>query len=258
MAEEYEPPRVQGSNAGWYVFLLAAMVVGAGAGYYFFIYSPDQQRIEEARQNEQGQVAEEAKKKAEEEARAAALAGEQKRKDDEAKAAAAKPDAGPADAGPKAAATVDAGSPGSADGGVAAPVKHDFDWYLAQGDRMRDREKADKALEMYGIAADMEQDRVEPTAGKGWALLDLGKHLQAEAAFQQALRQNARYAPAIMGLAETYRAMGKNEQAVEHYQKYLDVLPNGPEANVARSNIERLKSAPAPAPAPTPEPTTPP
>jgi regulator of sirC expression with transglutaminase-like and TPR domain len=52
-----------------------------------------------------------------------------------------------------------------------------------------------------------------------------------------------------MGLAETYRAMKKNEKAVEWYQKYLDVLPNGPEANVAKINIERLspkKEEPAP------------
>ena len=147
----------------------------------------------------------------------------------------------------KPAPVVDAGV--VADKPVAPAPKRDFEWYVEQGDKLRDREKPAKALEMYGEAADLEPERVEPIAGRGLALLDMGKPLQAEAAFQEAMKLNGRYAPAIMGMAETYRAMKKNEKAVEWYQKYLEVLPNGPEANVARSNIERLgakKEEPAP------------
>jgi regulator of sirC expression with transglutaminase-like and TPR domain len=44
-----------------------------------------------------------------------------------------------------------------------------------------------------------------------------------------------------MGMAEALRTLGKNEQAIEYYQRYLDVLPNGSEAAVARNSIERLK-----------------
>jgi hypothetical protein len=44
-----------------------------------------------------------------------------------------------------------------------------------------------------------------------------------------------------MGLAESYRFQGKKEMAIAMYQKYLDSFPNGPEAGVARANIERLK-----------------
>jgi tetratricopeptide (TPR) repeat protein len=87
----------------------------------------------------------------------------------------------------------------------------------------------------------MKPERAEPIAGRGLALLDMGKQLQAEASFEQALKLNSRYGPALMGMAETYRYMNKSEKAIEYYQKYLDVLPDGPESNVARTQLERLK-----------------
>jgi tetratricopeptide (TPR) repeat protein len=127
-----------------------------------------------------------------------------------------------------------------------APVKRepvrDFDWYVAQGDRLRDREKPEAALDAYGKAEDLGPDRAEPLAGKGLALLDMGQKPAAEAAFQSALKINSRYGVAIMGLAETYRAMGNKANAIKWYERYLDVLPNGPEAPVATEAIRRLKS----------------
>ncbi|HYX91038.1 MAG TPA: tetratricopeptide repeat protein [Myxococcaceae bacterium] len=120
------------------------------------------------------------------------------------------------------------------------PVK-DFDWYMAQGDRLRDRDRIKAALEAYRAAAELAPRRAEPVAGKGFALLDLGQKAQAEAAFREALRLNPRYAVAVIGLAETYRQMGKNAEAVEQYERYLEILPEGSEAPVAKAAIERLK-----------------
>jgi tetratricopeptide (TPR) repeat protein len=112
---------------------------------------------------------------------------------------------------------------------------------MSQGDRLRDRDKPEAALDMYAQAAELRPTRAEPVAGRGLALLDMGNPLAAQAAFEEALRLNARYGPAIMGLAEAFRLQGNHEKAVEYYQRYLDVLPNGAEASVARNNIERLK-----------------
>lgn len=147
--------------------------------------------------------------------------------------------------------TVDAGVVAQAAGTEAGgdPVKvstkaepvRDFDYYMAQGDKLREREKAAAALEAYGKAAELNPESAEPVAGKGLALLDLGRAVQAEAAFNQALRLNGRYGVAIMGLAETFRSLGNKEKAIEYYQKYLDDVPNGAEAPVARSAIKRLQ-----------------
>jgi cytochrome c-type biogenesis protein CcmH/NrfG len=244
---DWDAPVVRrSSGAGWIFFLVVAAMVGGGVGYYFAIYLPDQERLAEERAEDPERQAEE-QAAAEAEAKAKADTEEKARLEKEALAAAQapQPDAGAVAAvvAPPAPvlAPVDAGSPDAGSKPIAPPVKRDFEWYVAQGDRLRDREKASQALEMYGQAADLEPERVEPAAGRGLALLDMGKTLQAEAAFQEAIKLNSRYAPAIMGLAETYRALKKNEQAIEMYKKYLDVLPNGPESNVARSNIERLK-----------------
>jgi tetratricopeptide (TPR) repeat protein len=148
------------------------------------------------------------------------------------------PDAG----APAVAAVVDAGAP-VVDAGAPVVVeqKKTFDWYLAQGDRLREREKPEQALDFYGKASDLKPERVEPITGRGLALLDMANPSAAAATFESALKMNSRYGPAIMGLAEAYRIEGKNEKAIEYYQRYLDVLPNGAEAAVARNSIERLK-----------------
>jgi tetratricopeptide (TPR) repeat protein len=121
-----------------------------------------------------------------------------------------------------------------------APVR-DFDYYMTQGNRLRERERSEAALEAYGEAAELEPDRAEPYSGRGMAYLDLGDTHQAETEFKQALKINANYGEAIIGLAETYRSQGKKAEAIRYYERYLEILPNGPEASVARSAIERLK-----------------
>ncbi|MGA9525154.1 MAG: tetratricopeptide repeat protein, partial [Myxococcaceae bacterium] len=148
-----------------------------------------------------------------------------------------------ADAGVNAAAlpavAEDAGTTAAA-GTKAAPVRG-FDEYVSLGDRLRVRERYDSALDAYDKAIALKPDRAEPVAGRGLTLLDLGQRSEAESAFREALRLNPRYAVAVMGLAETYRHMGRNTDAIEYYKRYLDILPNGPEAPVAKAALERLK-----------------
>lgn len=169
------------------------------------------------------------------------------------------PDAGLADAGtdagmPPDAGATDAGAPladAGTDGGTApdagAPVAkrpepvRDFDYWIAQGDRQRERERADPAMSAYDKASELAPDRAEPYAGRGLVHLDLGDYSLAEAEFLRALKLNPRYAVALMGLAETYRSQGKKAEAIRYYERYLEVLPNGPEAAVARSALERLR-----------------
>lgn len=119
------------------------------------------------------------------------------------------------------------------------PVR-DFDWYMDQGDRFRDRERTQPALDAYAQAAQLQPTRAEPVTGRGLTLLDQGSYPQAAAAFQQALKLNPRYGVAVMGLAEAFRLQGNNPEAVRYYRRYLEISPNGAEAGVARSQIERL------------------
>jgi hypothetical protein len=119
--------------------------------------------------------------------------------------------------------------------------RRDFDWLLRRADKLREQEKPEDALEMYGKAADLRPNRAEAVAGKGLALFDMGQKLPAEAAFKRALELDPKSGTALIGLAETYRSMQRLEEAIAYYEKYLNTLPDGPEAGVARSSIRRLR-----------------
>jgi len=247
-------------GAGKWVALLLLLLGGGGYGFYAFYWEPQQRAKQETaeaeRVREQAAVEAEAKRRAEAERKAEAARKDAERQEAERQEA-ERQEAERKAAAEKLAASVDAGVPEPV---VVAPVesppvesppvpvvtpppepKRSFDGYMRQGDRLREREKSEAALDAYAKAAEMEPSRAEPIAGRGLALLDMGSKLQAQAAFEQALRLNPRYGVALMGLAETYRAQGKNADAIRYYERYLDVLPNGSEAPVARANIKKLQ-----------------
>lgn len=151
------------------------------------------------------------------------------------------PAAGTAPRTAAVARTVAAGKPAVVEAGRPADAKRAFDGLIERADRLRERERPEAALDLYGKAHELKPERVEPVAGRGLSLLDLRNLPAAQAAFHQALKLNERYGPAIMGLAEAYRIQGNHPKAVEFYQRYLEVLPEGVEAAVARNNIQRLK-----------------
>jgi predicted Zn finger-like uncharacterized protein len=235
----------KGGSGKWIALVLAGLGVGGGVGWYFGVYEPEQRRLTEERASTQARLDEEARLRAIVPTPVIILDASV---EPEAEVDAGPPDAGAvvdagvADAGKP---TVDAGVPVVDAGTASAPLvveqKKSFDWYLAQGDRLRERDKPEAALDFYSKAADLKPERVEPITGRGLALLDMANPSAAEATFETALKLNSRYGPAIMGLAEAYRIGGKNEKAIELYQRYLEVLPNGAEAAVARNSIERLK-----------------
>jgi predicted Zn finger-like uncharacterized protein len=115
-----------------------------------------------------------------------------------------------------------------------------FDWYVQQGLHLRDRGQSQPALEMYDKADALDAQSAEPPTGKGYCLLDQGRHEASIAQFQEALRRNGRFHDAILGLAEAYKERGDKAKAIETYKRYLEEAPDGPEASLARTTIERL------------------
>jgi predicted Zn finger-like uncharacterized protein len=249
--QELEPSyrsRKKPKSSGLTVVLML-LLLGAGAYFAFtYVWEPRQR---EAELNRQAEAAAATKKAEDEEA---------------ARNAQLSADGGVPDAG----LAVDAGIPAAPDAGTLAakppvpPVEEeevveeeeeepaprarrrpaarlDFDGAMRQADALRDKGRHDKAMDLYGQAAEMEPDRAEPIAGKALVFFEREQFVQAEAAFRQALKLNPRYGVAIMGLAETYRAQDKAEPAIQQFEKYLEVLPNGPDANVAKNALRQLK-----------------
>jgi predicted Zn finger-like uncharacterized protein len=227
--------RVKRSGSGPLVTVLLLLGLLGMGGYFGYVYWWEP-REREARLNAEAEAA--AKKaKAQAEKDAAAAAALPPPVVDAGVVEAVAPPPPPPEPEP---VVVDAGPPPAPMKAKAAVIK-DYDYYLRRAEVLREKGRNDQAMDMYGQAADLEPTRAEPVAGRGLVFLDQGKHLQAEASFKQALKLNPRYGVALIGLAETYRSQAKNEEAVAQYERYLEVLPNGPEANVARNALSKLK-----------------
>jgi tetratricopeptide (TPR) repeat protein len=112
---------------------------------------------------------------------------------------------------------------------------------MAEANRRRTHERASSALAAYDRALALRPLRSDAHAGRGLALLDLGRRPEALAEFQRALELDPRDGVAVLGLAETYRSLGRSEEARRAYQRYLDGWPGGAEAQAARAALESLK-----------------
>ncbi|GEM_PF-747674 len=164
----------------------------------------------------------------------------------------ATPDAGPNPVQQPVAATPDAGSgkPTAEKPTTEKPAvdpddkpkpKMSFDRLLSQAERTRDRGNSSKASGMFMKAMELEPERAEPHVGLGWCFVDQEKFSAAMGEFDRAVQLNPSYAEAYLGLGEVYKFRGDKFNAIKNYQKYLTILPDGPEAPVAKNNIAQLK-----------------
>jgi tetratricopeptide (TPR) repeat protein len=112
---------------------------------------------------------------------------------------------------------------------------------LADADRLRNRGRTSEALGVYARVLELEPVNAEALAGRGSCYLEQSQYAPAKASFEEALRGNANYPDALMGLAETYRYEGRRADAVTYYRKYLAAHPHGRDAAAAQSAIDALQ-----------------
>jgi predicted Zn finger-like uncharacterized protein len=112
---------------------------------------------------------------------------------------------------------------------------------LAEARRLREGNRSEQALDLYGRILSDEPENVEALAGRGLCYFDLEQYAPAEASLQEALRLSPTQADALLGLAETSRAQGRKADAIALFERYLAAHPEGDEAAVARNAINQLK-----------------
>jgi tetratricopeptide (TPR) repeat protein len=241
-------------RAAWLMLLLTIALLGGG-GYFGYMYywQPQQQKEQAAAresaraaqvQAEKDRAAALARSKAIEEARAK-IAQETKSADEGPSSQAASPP----DGAVNPPSSSDAAGPGAKKDTLSGTAERasrpepprNFDYYMTQGYRHLEKRSPTLAVEAFGKAADLRPDRAEPFGGRGLALLKMGDLTQAESSFQEALKLNPNFGIAVIGLAKTYLSQGKKDKAADYYGKYLEILPDGPEANGAKLALKRLR-----------------
>ena len=87
-----------------------------------------------------------------------------------------------------------------------------------------------------------EPNSPQALAAQGYVALHRQRYIQAIRFFRLALMSNPPNGTALFGLAEGYRASGQHTAALRTYRRYMDLMPNGPEAMQARAHIRALES----------------
>ena len=121
-----------------------------------------------------------------------------------------------------------------------APRGRDYAWYIDRGDTLLRSGQHNQAWEMYQAATRVRPAGSEALTGLGYVALEQGNANEAASRFRQAAGQG--YADAYIGLGAAYRRLGRNEHALTAYERYLERLPSGPRAAVARRQVEELRA----------------
>jgi predicted Zn finger-like uncharacterized protein len=151
----------------------------------------------------------------------------------------------PADAGPEAA--VAAAEP--ADKPAEKPPEVSYEKAVADADHLLETGHGDKARLLYRAALQVKPGAPEALAGLGYVALDRGRTGLALSFFKRALSSNSSFGPALFGLAETQRALGQDDHALENYRRYVGADPRGEDVQAARRHIHMLEAQAAQAPA---------
>jgi predicted Zn finger-like uncharacterized protein len=138
----------------------------------------------------------------------------------------------------------DAGGPEGGGGG--------YDKLVAQGDRLSENGHAREARKLYEKALALQPSGLAAITGLGYCDLDGEKFSAAVDHFKHALSLQASYGEALIGLAEAYKLRGDKHEALGWYKQYLERLPNGPKAAMARNNVRDLDPHAAGAPGASP------
>jgi len=112
---------------------------------------------------------------------------------------------------------------------------------VRRADELRGRSQYGPAREHYEAALAQRPSGSEALNGMGNVLLQTGDANGAAARFRQAASQG--YGEAYIGLGRAYRRLGRSSDAIASFERYLQRMPSGPHASVARRQIEELRGS---------------
>ncbi len=93
------------------------------------------------------------------------------------------------------------------------------------------------ARERYYMAVELDENYVEARVNLGCILAEGGQYDLAASAFEGALAFHDEFPDAHYHLARTLDDLGRPEQAVEHWSRFLELAPDSPWAATARQRL---------------------
>jgi predicted Zn finger-like uncharacterized protein len=142
---------------------------------------------------------------------------------------------------PAVAAATGGGGGGGGEGGAGAGGGN-VEAMLTRALRAQENGQAAQAIELFEAVLERQPGNIDAMSGIGYCNLDRGNKGQAISWFRRALGGGGgSFGPAIIGLAETYKAQGQKAEALKWYRRYIEVHPGGRDAALARSNVGRLE-----------------
>jgi tetratricopeptide (TPR) repeat protein len=131
--------------------------------------------------------------------------------------------------------------PEPAPAAAPAPVEPEtFESAFTKGQKAQRNGRSKEAVRLLTTALELKPDDAKATLSLGWAQLDLGRSDAALKSFKAALAAGS-MPEAQFGVGETLRTMGRTTDAVAAFEKYLELAPNGPDAETARNAIAALQ-----------------
>ena len=111
---------------------------------------------------------------------------------------------------------------------------------LKRAQRALERGDSQEAYELFYEALDRDGRDAKALTGLGWTLIQMGKHSSAAIQFKRAISIDPDLISAYLGLAKAERNKGNAKGAVRIYEQFLERFPSAREANIARTQRDKL------------------
>jgi tetratricopeptide (TPR) repeat protein len=110
---------------------------------------------------------------------------------------------------------------------------------VRRGERALEDGSVRAAAELFEQALALSPHLPSALTGLGYVALERGHTQVALKRFAPAAR--AGHSEALIGLGDTYRRIGRTEQALEAYRNYIRKFPRGSRRSIAERQIELLR-----------------
>jgi predicted Zn finger-like uncharacterized protein len=121
-----------------------------------------------------------------------------------------------------------------------APPSPSYSKLMQKAAKLRARKKFKPALALFDKAGGARPGHPDAIAGAAWCRLGMKQTAAALAAFEALVAKSPDYADAYLGIGDAQRTLGQKTAAAKAYGRYLELLPAGPGAKLARKWAAKL------------------